>query len=101
MLWTLLGLPMKGLLYLAEELYERAYQEFMDENAVRRRLLEAQMLREFGEVSDEEYEAFVAASHERLRAIRAQLEIDAGEAGRGGALEIEGLEVEVHLLGER
>ncbi len=46
--------PVRGTVWLAEQILEQAESEFYDERAIRAQLLEIEAAREAGELSDEE-----------------------------------------------
>jgi hypothetical protein len=62
--------PVRATVWIAERLEEQALQELGDETTVRRRLLEAELQYEAGELSLGEYEAIEDALLDRLEALR-------------------------------
>lgn len=60
-LLTLPLAPARGVVWVAERLYEQAEQELNDSGSVRRRLLEVQAAREAGTLSEAEASAQEAA----------------------------------------
>ncbi|MBI3329476.1 MAG: gas vesicle protein GvpG [Nitrospinae bacterium] len=48
--------PVKGLVWIAEQIQEQAEKERMDEEGVKRKLTELYMLLETGQISEEEFE---------------------------------------------
>ncbi|GLW55496.1 gas vesicle protein GvpG [Kitasatospora phosalacinea] len=53
-LLTLPLAPVRGVVWVAEQLYDQAWQELNDPAAVRRQLTEVQAAREAGTISEEE-----------------------------------------------
>jgi len=62
--------PLRGTIWLAERLAEYAEHELGDEATVRRLLVEAELAREAGELSEVEYEAVEDELLERLDLLR-------------------------------
>jgi hypothetical protein len=62
--------PLKGTLWVAEQVLEVAERDFYDEDAIRRSIQEAETAHANGALSDEAYEASVDALLERLIAAR-------------------------------
>jgi hypothetical protein len=50
------SVPLKGVVWLAEKLEERAEREIYNEDAVRGRLLELELLLDMGKITEEEYQ---------------------------------------------
>lgn len=69
-LLTLPLAPVRGTIWIAEQLAAEAERELGDESTVRRRLAEAERRHELGELSVEEYEAIEDALLERLEQLR-------------------------------
>ena len=69
-LLTLPLAPIRGTVWLAEQLAAEAERELGDERTVRRRLAEAERRFELGELSVEEYEAIEDVLLERLEELR-------------------------------
>ena len=65
-LLTLPLAPVRGTVWIAEQLAAEAERELRDETSVRRRLLEAERQYELGVLSIEEYEALEDVLLERL-----------------------------------
>jgi hypothetical protein len=65
-LLTLPLAPVRGTIWLAEQLADQAALELGDERSIRRQLAEAELRYEGGELSLEEYEALEDALLERL-----------------------------------
>ena len=59
--------PVEGLVWIAEKLTEQAEAELYDEDAVRGRLMELELKRDMGEISDEEH---LAAEDDLLALLR-------------------------------
>jgi hypothetical protein len=76
-LLTLPLAPLRGTLWVAEQLAEQAARELGDETTLRRRLAEAERDHELGLLSLEEYEAIEDDLLERLELVR---EVEAQEA---------------------
>jgi hypothetical protein len=72
--------PVRGTIWIAEQLAEQAAEELYGEESIRRRLVEAERDLELGRLSEEEYEAVEDELLDRLDALRAA-DADAG----GGA----------------
>lgn len=62
--------PLRGTIWIAERLAEYAERELGDEATVRRLLVEADLAREAGELSEAEYEAVEDELLERLELLR-------------------------------
>jgi hypothetical protein len=62
--------PLRATIWIAERLAEYAEQELGDESTVRRLLVEAEMAREAGALSESEYEAVEDELLERLELLR-------------------------------
>lgn len=69
-LLTLPLAPLRGTLWLAEQLAEQAARELGDETTLRRRLAEAERDFELGHLSEEEYEAVEDELLERIELAR-------------------------------
>ncbi|GLW72858.1 gas vesicle protein [Kitasatospora phosalacinea] len=65
-LFTLPLAPVRGVVWVAERLYEQAWQELNDPAAVRRQLMEVQAAREAGTISEEDAAAREAELVRRL-----------------------------------
>ncbi|MBI2320671.1 MAG: gas vesicle protein GvpG [Chloroflexi bacterium] len=66
--------PLRGLLFVFQQIKERVDAEQLDERIVERDLVTLSLRRDLGEVSEAEYLAAEAALLERLNAIRAYKE---------------------------
>ena len=66
----LLLAPVKGLLFIARRVKEAVDQELMDPQVIKRELLQLQMQRELGEISQEEAKRREAELFARQRAVR-------------------------------
>lgn len=66
--------PVRGLLFVFQQIKERVDAEQLDERIVERELVTLSLRRDLGEVSEAEYLADEAALLERLNAIRAYKE---------------------------
>lgn len=75
-LLTLPLTPVRGVIWVAEQLYEEARRQIDDPAAMRRRLLEIQTAREAGTLSEEE------AAREEAELVRRLWEVR-GEGGGG------------------
>lgn len=78
---TLLTLPLapvRGTVWIAEQISEQAMREFGDEAAIRRQLAELEVRYELGEIGDDEYERAENELLERLVAVR---QLEAGGQG--------------------
>ena len=62
--------PLKGLIWIAETLRDRAEQEEYGEGAVRGQLMELELRLDLGEIDEEEYLATEETLLARLKAIR-------------------------------
>jgi Gas vesicle protein G len=62
--------PVRGTIWIAEQIAEQAARELDDESSIRRRLAEAERDLEFGLISPEEFEAYEDALLDRLEAVR-------------------------------
>jgi Gas vesicle protein G len=71
-LLTLPLAPVRGTIWIAEQLALQAERELGDETSLRRMLAEAERDFELGELTIEEYESIEDALLERLELIRAQ-----------------------------
>jgi hypothetical protein len=69
-LLTLPLAPVRGTIWVAEQIAAQAEREFGDEPTVRRRLADAERRYELGVLTVEEYEAIEDELLERLEAIR-------------------------------
>jgi hypothetical protein len=69
-LLTLPLAPVRGTIWIAERLVEEAERELGDERSIRRRLAEAELAYERGELDEQEYEALEDALLARLELIR-------------------------------
>ncbi|MFF4342888.1 gas vesicle protein GvpG [Kitasatospora sp. NPDC001540] len=58
--------PVRGVVWVAEQLYDQAWQELNDPAAVRRQLMEVQAAREAGTISEEDATAREAELVRRL-----------------------------------
>jgi hypothetical protein len=58
--------PLKGTMWVAEQVLEVAERDFYDEDAIRRAIQDVESTYRSGAMSDEEYEAAVDALLERL-----------------------------------
>lgn len=66
---TILLAPLKGVVWLAEKIYEQAEKELVDEEGVKHRLTELYMLLETGQISEEEFEQQEEELVDRLETI--------------------------------
>lgn len=72
------ALPVKGIMFVVEQVKDTVDKELFDEATVQKKLVALQMMYELGEVSESEFERTQAALVERLIAIkRALAEADA------------------------
>lgn len=78
-LLTLPLAPVRGTMWIAEQIAEQAALELDDERAIRRHLAEAEMQYEAGELSLEQYEALEDELLERLELLARGSEADEGE----------------------
>jgi len=69
-LLTLPLAPVRGTIWIAEQIAAEAERELGDESSIRRRLAEAERRYELGELSLEEYEAVEDTLLERLEHLR-------------------------------
>jgi hypothetical protein len=69
-LLTLPLAPVRGTIWIAEQIAAEAERELGDESSIRRRLAEAERRHELGELSLEEYEAVEDTLLERLEHLR-------------------------------
>ena len=76
-LLTLPLAPVRGTIWVAEQVAEQAARELGDETTLRRRLVEAERDYELGLLSHDEYEAIEDELLERLELVR---ELEAQEA---------------------
>jgi len=65
-LLTLPLAPVRGTIWIAEQLADQAALELGDERAIRRQLVEAELAYEAGELGEEEFEAIEDELLERL-----------------------------------
>ncbi|MDI6851965.1 MAG: gas vesicle protein GvpG [bacterium] len=65
-----LFLPVKGMVWLGENLKATAEEEITDESRIQEKLLELQMKFEMDEISEEEYDRKETELMEKLEAIR-------------------------------
>jgi hypothetical protein len=75
-LLTLPLAPIRGTLWVAEQIAEQAARELDDETSIRRRLAEAERDLELGLLSAEEYEAVEDDLLDRLEALGRQHEVE-------------------------
>jgi hypothetical protein len=71
-------LPAKGLLFIFDKIREQADNELLDEGKIRQQLLELQMLLDVGEITEEEFYQGEEELLDRLDAIIAYKEEQAG-----------------------
>jgi Gas vesicle protein G len=64
--------PVRGTIWIAEQIADQAARELDDETTIRRRLAEAERDLELGLLTAEEYEAYEDELLDRLEAIRNQ-----------------------------
>jgi hypothetical protein len=64
--------PVRGTIWIAEQIADQAARELDDETTIRRRLAEAERDLELGVLTAEEYEAYEDDLLDRLEAIRNQ-----------------------------
>ena len=64
--------PVRGTVWIAEQIAEQAARELDDETSIRRRLAEAERDLELGALSAEEYEAVEDDLLDRLEALQAR-----------------------------
>ncbi|MCS6882493.1 MAG: gas vesicle protein GvpG [Oscillochloridaceae bacterium] len=64
--------PLRGLLWVAEQLHDQARRELYDPERIRRQLTELELQLDLGQISEEEYEAAETALLEQLRHLREQ-----------------------------
>ncbi len=69
-LLTLPLAPLRGTIWIAEQLAEQAARELGDETTIRNELAEAELRYESGELSVEEYDAIEETLLDRLEALR-------------------------------
>jgi len=62
--------PLRGLLWLAEQLRDQAERELFDPDRIRQQLTELELQLDLGRISEEEYEAAETALLEQLRHLR-------------------------------
>jgi hypothetical protein len=62
--------PLRGLLWLAEQLRDQAERELFDPDRIRQQLTELELQLDLGQISEEEYEAAETALLEQLRHLR-------------------------------
>ena len=98
------SLMISGIRWTLETLVTAAEAEMNDDAAVREQLLEAEMRREMGELSDEEFRQTEATLLARIREIRERREGGTGPLGfaapASGGQDDERLRVEASLTGE-
>lgn len=75
-LLTLPLAPLRGTIWVAEQLAEQAARELDDETSIRRRLAEAERDLELGLLSEEEFEAVEDDLLDRLEAVRQAREVE-------------------------
>ena len=63
--------PVKGVIFIAEQIHAQAMEELLDEDGVRQELRELYMLLETGKISEAEFEEREAALVERLEELEA------------------------------
>ena len=63
--------PVKGLIFIAEQIHAQAMGELLDEEGVRQELRELYMLLETGKISEAQFEEREAALVERLEELEA------------------------------
>src|SRR5256885_5946349 len=86
-------LLVKGIRFVLDKLVQAADQELNDATALREQLLEAQMRRELGEISEEELAQVEGELMDRLRDVAAR-------QGGGGPIEMGGAQAEGEGEGE-
>ena len=98
------SLMISGIRWALQTLATAAESEMNDDAAVREQLLEAEMRREMGELSDEEFRQTEAALLARIREIRERREGGTGPVGfaapASGDQNVERFRVEASLTGE-
>lgn len=62
--------PIKGVVWIAEQVAEQADRELYDEDKIRSQLMELELRLDMGEISEEEYLEAEEILLERLRVIR-------------------------------
>ncbi|MGQ9926501.1 MAG: gas vesicle protein GvpG [Chloroflexaceae bacterium] len=62
--------PLRGLLWLAEQLRDQAERELFNPDRIRQQLTELELQLDLGQISEEEYEAAETALLEQLRHLR-------------------------------
>src|SRR5207244_10058740 len=77
------SLMISGLRWVMNTVATAAEAEMNDDTALREQLLEAEMRREMGEISDEEFKDLEAAVLARIREIRARKEGGSGPLSMG------------------
>jgi hypothetical protein len=65
--------PLRGLLWVAEQLHDQARRELYDPERIRRQLVELELQLDLGQISEEAYEAAETALLEQLRHLRGQM----------------------------
>jgi uncharacterized membrane protein len=60
--------PIRGVMWIAEQVLDQAQSEFYDEDEIRGEMVDLEMRYEAGEISEEQYDAAEAELLERLRA---------------------------------
>lgn len=59
--------PLRGLLWLAEQLHDQAERELFNPDRIRQQLTELELQLDLGQISEEEYEAAETALLDQLR----------------------------------
>jgi hypothetical protein len=88
-------LLVSGLRWVLDTVKTAADTELEDDTALREELMAAEMRREMGEISDQEFAAIEADLLARIREIRERREGGAGPIAFGGASAEEGTELQV------
>jgi hypothetical protein len=95
------SLLVSGLRWVLDTVTSAADAEMNDDAALREELIAAEMRRELGEISDEEFAAIEAGLLDRIREIRERREGGSGPIAFGGAEEAGGtLAVEATVAGD-
>jgi len=71
MIWQLLTAPLDGLVWIAEQIEERATEELEQQENLQKRLTTLQLKFDLGDISEED---FVAQEQEILEAMEVELE---------------------------
>jgi hypothetical protein len=71
MIWQLLTAPLDGLVWIAEQIEERATEELEQKENLQKRLTTLQLKFDFGDISEED---FVVQEQEILEAMEVELE---------------------------